>query len=101
MYSSAIAKLELRVENLEETIDELTKILYNQLGINKDKLEPQSATKMSVEAWHKWVEANYGKFERTNILTKEEIYNQMKVTQIDPVEAEYYRQVDKAIKEEE
>lgn len=49
--------------------------------------------------WEKWAEENVGKFERTNILTKKELYNQMKVTQIDPVEAEYYRQVDKAIKD--
>lgn len=54
----------------------------------------------SKEEFDKWAEANIGKFERTNILTKKEIYNLMKVTQIDPVEAEYYRQVDKAVKEQ-
>lgn len=78
-----------------DTLDKLAESMFNQLGIHTDKLEPVSATKMADEAWYKWVEANVGKFERRNLLTKEEVYNLMKATQIDPVEADYYNQVNK------
>lgn len=62
----------LRYTPEEKTMDELTETLYNSLGINADKLEPQSATKIANEAWQKWAEENVGKFERSNILTKKE-----------------------------
>lgn len=106
---SEFEDLRQKVEDLQKVVNNLKQEcqrLYQQgysdgVGaVIKDMLSEKIKEHAST-SWDKWVEVNVNKFERTNILTKEEIYNQMKVTQIDPVEAEYYRQVDKAIKGEE
>ena len=84
-----------------EEVDKLTATLYDQLGIHTNKIEPASATFVADEAWRKFAEVHVDNFKRGDILSKEQLYNQMKVTPIDPVEADYYKQVDKAIKDEE
>ena len=97
MYSSAIAKLEQRVEKLEEKIDKQAEEINNLKAILNNIC---ASIREDKEKLNSLMFQNDNKFERSNILTKEELYNQMKVTQINPVEAEYYRQINKAIKEE-
>ena len=96
-----------RLDKQDEEINILKGILNNictSIREDKEKINSLMLQKdmdeKTIESWTKWIEVNVNKFERSNILTKEELYNQMKVTQLDPVESEYYRQVDKAIKEQ-
>ena len=65
-------KLKDRVENLEERVKELEESLYGMLGIKKDDLQIESATKTADEAWHKWAEEHVNLFDRTYILTENE-----------------------------
>ena len=65
-------KFKEHVENLEERVKELEEILYGMLGIKKDDLQTESATKISNEAWHKWAEEHVREFDRTHILTEKE-----------------------------
>ena len=90
----------------DKTADNKADDLFKQLGFKTEKgkaviFDKSPTDEDFIKAQElidkKWLEENVNKFERTHILSKEELYNQMKVTQIDPVEAEYYRQMDKAI----
>jgi hypothetical protein len=107
MYSTIIADLEKRVKDLEETVRNLQqecRRLY-QIGYSNgvevarkeyadefNKLEElgfiscHGFLAKPDEAWLKWIEENSNKFERTNILTKKELYNQMKNKQTDMFE---------------
>ena len=73
-------KFKERVENLEKRVKELEEILYSMLGIKKDDLQNESATKIANEAWHKWAEEHVELFHRTHILTENEAKAVMKNT---------------------
>ena len=73
-------KLKEQVENLEKRVKELEEILYGMLGIKKDDLQTESATKIANEAWRKWAEEHVDLFDRTNILTEREAKAVMKNT---------------------